>query len=484
MLAWVRPALLIAATLAASGSASADWQVSRGQGATFLSEEVGYTRLLFVCAGGNLGFGVGSDVLGPLPEEEDDKSFLSIQIDGGLRYEAPSAYRRNENGGFDVTFTMVEELPAIIGEVIAAKSTIQVGLMHGLFGQEFRWTAGATGSTKAGKEFAKTCGIGPQTKIATDTPNWQTKVVQQDASTGVQLAVLIGSLQRGGQLYASCDTNGSALLGLLASDLPYEIGDVGLSMIVEIDGQDRTAVGEYFEGSDGQKGVKYTGDYVASVVREILSAGTTVKMAVKDYSDGSILEWPAVGLSGLSAAGATFDAACGGGTKVEVEVPAVEATPPADPVTSLTADVASAAERSNQGDYVGAFASLRPLAMRGHPDLPLEWDAEARAAFVIVADKLSDQLFSNSASDKETTKHEADFVLAFEIASLYAEGDVFENWGMRYYLGKMYLDGRGVAQDEDTGVAWLQRVVDSGDTQYSARAKDILCVNLVMFEFC
>ena len=106
MIAWVRSALLIAAMLAACGSARADWQVSREQGATILSEEVGSsTRLVFVCADGNLGFGVGSEELGPLPEEEDDKSYLSIQIDGGLRYEAPAAYRRNEAGGFDVTFS-------------------------------------------------------------------------------------------------------------------------------------------------------------------------------------------------------------------------------------------------------------------------------------------------------------------------------------------------------------------------------------------
>ena len=78
----------------------------------------------------------------------------------------------------------------------------------GCLDSDFSWTADAKGSTKAGKEFAKSCGIAPQ-KIATDTPNWQTRVVQQDASTGAQQAVLIGSLERGGQLYASCDTNGA-----------------------------------------------------------------------------------------------------------------------------------------------------------------------------------------------------------------------------------------------------------------------------------
>ena len=128
-----------------------------------------------------------------------------------------------------------------------------------------------------------------------------------------------------------------------------------MSLLVEIDGQDRTATGEYFEGGDGQKGVRFTGDYVASVVRDILSARTTVKMTVKDYSDGSTMEWPAIGLSGLADAGAAFDAACGDNTKVAVEVPAVEAAPPADPPTSLKAELADAVEHSNQGDFAGAL---------------------------------------------------------------------------------------------------------------------------------
>ena len=484
MLAWVRPVLLAAVMLTACGSAQADWQLSRGQRATILSEDVGfYTRLMFVCADGNLGFGVGGEALGPLPEEEDDEAYLSIQIDGGLRYEAPAAYRRNESGGFDVTFSTVDELPVIISEIIAAKSTIQVDLLHSLFGERFSWTADAKGSTKAGKEFAKSCGIVQQAPIAVDVPNWQTRVLQ-DPDTGGKQAVLIGSLDRGGQLYASCDGKGSALLGLLAPDLPFEIGDVGLSMIVEIDGQYRTAVGEYFEGGDGQKGVKFAGQYVADVVRDITAARATLKVTVKDYSDESIREWPAIGLSGLSDAGATFDATCGGGTQVTVEMPAIEAAPPADPVTSLSAEIASAVERSNQGDYVGALAILRPLAMRGHPDQPLEWDADARIGFVIVADKLSDQLWSNSASDEEVIKHDADFVLAFQIASMHSESDVIENWGMRYYLGKMYINGRGVAEDGDTGSAWLARVAESGDPQYSPRAKDVLCADMLEFDYC
>lgn len=312
MIAWVRTTLLIAAVLAACGSAKAEWQVSREQGVTILSEDVGfYTRLMFVCADGNLGFGVGSEELGTLPEEEDDQSYLSIQIDGGIRYEAPAAYRRNEFGGFDVVFSRVDELPTVIGEIIAAETTIQVELLHSLLGERFSWTADAKGSTKAGKEFANTCGITLQSQIATGAQDWQTRVVQLDSDTGAQQAILFGNLQRGGQLYASCDTNGTVLLGLLAPDLPYEMGDVGLSFVVEIDGQDRTATGEYIEGGDGQKGVSYTGDYVASVVRDILSARKSVKMTVKDYSDGSTMEWPAIGLSGLFEAGAAFQAVCG-----------------------------------------------------------------------------------------------------------------------------------------------------------------------------
>ncbi|MBZ0088903.1 MAG: hypothetical protein K8H90_00850, partial [Thermoanaerobaculia bacterium] len=89
---------------------------------------------------------------------------------------------------------------------------------------------------------------------------------------------------------------------------------------------------------------------------------------------------------------------------------------------------------TNQGDYVGALDILRPGALLGHPDQPQMWDADSRAGFVSVADKLSEQLWNDGASDEVVKSHEADFVLAFEIASDYATSEVFVNWGMRYYL--------------------------------------------------
>lgn len=139
---------------------------------------------------------------------------------------------------------------------------------------------------------------------------------------------------------------------------------------------------------------------------------------------------------------------------------------------------------SNQGDYSGALDALRPQVQLGNPDRPEDWDIDARIAFVIVADKLSDQLWNSSASPEIVSSHAADFTLAYEIAQIHAESDVFVNWGMRYYLGKMYLTGTGVAENGELSESLLRQVADSGDPQYDARAKDLLCYELALDEYC
>jgi TPR repeat protein len=112
------------------------------------------------------------------------------------------------------------------------------------------------------------------------------------------------------------------------------------------------------------------------------------------------------------------------------------------------------------------------------------WDADSRAGFVIVADKLSEQLWNESASADEVESHEADFVLAFEIASAHSTSDVFVNWGMRFYLAKMYLTGTGVAEDGERSMELLRQVAESDDQQYALRARDVLCGDLWLDEFC
>lgn len=139
---------------------------------------------------------------------------------------------------------------------------------------------------------------------------------------------------------------------------------------------------------------------------------------------------------------------------------------------------------SNKGDYVGALDILRPGALLGHPDQPKMWDADSRAGFVIIADKLSEQLWNDGASDEVVKGHEADFVLAFEIASAHATSDVSVNWGMRYYLGRMYLYGTGVAEDGERGEELLQQVAESDDEQYATQAREELCLDLALDEYC
>ena len=151
---------------------------------------------------------------------------------------------------------------------------------------------------------------------------------------------------------------------------------------------------------------------------------------------------------------------------------------------ALAGPFEDAVQLSNQGDYSGALDALRPEVEIGYPDRPEDWNIDARIAFVIVADKLSDQLWNNSAPPETVSSHAADFMLAYEIAKVHAESDAFANWGMRYYLGKMYLTGTGVAENGELSEGLLRQVADSGDPQYDARAKDLLCYELALEEYC
>jgi hypothetical protein len=330
MLAWFR--LLVAMAAAVStGPALADWRVSSGSSATILFEQVddGRATVVFGCANGIFSFGVNSNVLGPLPEEEGE-AYLSIRIDDGLRWESSAVYRRTAAGGFDAVYLASEDLAAIIDEIIAAESTIVVELQHMLYGERFTWTAGATGSTRAGRELVATCGIAVPTPIPAavgSEPTWKT-TIEPDTVNGGEQASLLGYLESNAFLLAYCDGSGANSLSLLATELPHEVGAVGLNLHVEIDGESRMATGEYFSLDNGVSGVSYTGDYVASTIKALAGARSSIRMKVQDYSDGSMREWGALDLAGLSSATEAFNARCFGAKPVAAETPSAASPDP------------------------------------------------------------------------------------------------------------------------------------------------------------
>jgi hypothetical protein len=327
MLAWFRLLVAMAAAVSA-GPTLADWRVSSGPSATILFEQVddGRATVVFGCANGIFSFGVNSDVLGPLPEEEGE-AYLSIQIDDRLRWQSDAVYRRTAAGGFDAVYLATDEVAAIIDEIIAAESTIVVELQHMLFGERFTWTASATGSTRAGRELIATCGIAaPTPATASAGPTWET-TIEPDAVNGGEQASLLGYLDNNAFLFAYCDGSGANSLNLLAP-LPYEVGAVGLNLHVEIDGESRMATGEYFSLDNGVSGVSYTGEYVGSTIKALAGARSSIRMKVQDYSDGSMREWGALDLAGLSSATEAFNASCFGAEPVAAEAPSAASPDP------------------------------------------------------------------------------------------------------------------------------------------------------------
>jgi hypothetical protein len=357
MLAWVRW-LVAFVVIAAAASAQAEWRLSAGPTATIIFDVVEPgTSVLFGCADGTLAFGVNNDVLGPLPEEAGDAS-LSIQIDGGLRWESSATYRRTKTGGFDVVYGKLDDIPAILNGLIDAQSTVVVGLEHHLYGERFSWTAGAKGSTKAGRELVEKCGIAmPSSAPAAAKLTWET-TIGPDPVNGGEQASLLADLENNTFLFAYCDSQGATSLSLLGN-LPYEVGDVGLSLQLQIDGESRTTTGEYFTHDNGISGVNYTGDYVANSIKAIADARVGVRMKVQDYSDDSLREFAALDMVGHRAATDAFNAKCFG----MAPAPSVADSPAAlEPVPAAPEPVVRSTtwtvERGPGGSVPGAAAAL------------------------------------------------------------------------------------------------------------------------------
>lgn len=161
--------------------------------------------------------------------------------------------------------------------------------------------------------------VGPMPALAEDPWSFQTI----DDGQGGELGRLIGRLDDARVLYAECSAS-SAVLALVAVDLPYELGDVGLNLHVEIDGNDRMSTGEFF-ATEGGEGVAYTGvDYLEGLFRDLAAATSAVSMRIVDYSDGSDETWAALGLGGLAASAETFVSYCYGGGQPVATVASTE----------------------------------------------------------------------------------------------------------------------------------------------------------------
>ncbi len=267
---------------------------------------------------------------------------LIISTDAGKTWSSEARHGREKSGYVTTTWLTSETISAAVAELAAAKSAISISIEFADTGDVSTWDTDAKGSTAAAKRFLDDC---PQTGFSGE-PESGGAATWQIFTTDAAEATLVGGLERNARLLATCDSAKNVTLSLVAPDLPYQIGDVGLSLYLEIDGEDRSSTGEAFDDVEGFKGVAYTGDYVANAIQAIAGAQTVIKLKVKNYADGSLVEWRALDLQGLLAATGSFNATCFGTPPIETVAdnptppdsvpPRIQLTDALDPYTDWT----------------------------------------------------------------------------------------------------------------------------------------------------
>ncbi len=241
-----------------------------------------------------------------------DRAFrLSIGINGGAPWVGTAKLARLAPGYMG--YYSVPEgsgMWKLLVAVMEASGRFEIGLEDAATGEVLRWSKTPIGFGTPVYQYYTQCLLStfsePPASAPEAEPTWQTII-----TTSAE-AMLVGALEPNARLVATCDIEKNVTLSLVAADLPYQTGDVGLNLYLEIDGEDRSSTGEAFDASDGLKGVAYTGDYVAAAIQAIATARTGIKLKVQNYADGSLVEWSAPDLEGLAGATESFNANCFG----------------------------------------------------------------------------------------------------------------------------------------------------------------------------
>lgn len=266
-----------------------------------------------------------------IPESSGDVVALRVQTDVGQAWQSPADLYRHAPGWYGMRYRNgAADARAIVEDIVAAKSSINVVMVQTLSGKEYPYSLSAKGSTAAGRAFIQKCFGATPPVLALSA--WDVRI-EPDPVNGGQQATLLGDLDQGGFFYAHCDGAKQVDLGFLStnrSTFPYEAGDIGLTLSVEIDGDERSATGEHFARADGAAGIRYLAPaYIESLIEAVGSAKTKVAVTIESYSTGMVTRWPAKNLQGLRKAAADFRAHCFG------VAPKVAETPAAPVITSV-----------------------------------------------------------------------------------------------------------------------------------------------------
>ncbi len=271
------------------------------------------------------------------PEPSADPVVLRVQSDVGSSWQSDADFYRHAPGWLGTRYRNgLADARAIVEGIVAAKASIRVVLVQTANGAEHPVSLDAKGSTAAGKAFIGKCfGDAPVAQPAMALSAWGI-TVEPDPVHGGNQATLVGDLDQGGFFYAFCDglrRPEVALLSTNPSTFPYEAGDVGLTLRIEVDGDQRSAPGEHFARSDGTVGIRYYSEpqYLQSLIEAVGSATSEVAMTIESYSSGMVTRWPAKNLNGLARAVAQFRSQCFDAVPAVAETPAApEAATPGD----------------------------------------------------------------------------------------------------------------------------------------------------------
>lgn len=305
------------------------------------------TVLTFNCDGNGSVVLISND--GQDAETRPDLAFnLSIAVNSGTPWVGPAKVRRLAPGylGF---YHVPDHLGIweLLGAVMEASSRFDIGLEDAATGARLSWSRAPVGFGTPVFQFYNQCMLAtfnPPPASSPEGTTWQT------FSTDAGEATLVGGLEHDARLMATCDSGKNVTLSLIAPDLPYQIGDVGLNLHLDIDGEDRVSTGEVFDAADGLTGVAYTGEYVAGAIQALAQARTGVGLKVQNYADGSIAEWRALDLEGLAAAAQNFNATCFGTVPRQAD-----AGSPVGPIAAPSRIQAGAGFEPNQ-DWAVALA--------------------------------------------------------------------------------------------------------------------------------
>lgn len=267
------------------------------------------------------------------PGASADVVGLEIEVGEGRLWKSPADFYRHSNGWIGLRYRNAQDARSLVEDLIAATSTIGVTMVQNLSGKRYPYTASAKGSTKAGRAFLDKCFGVPAAQPALALSAWEVRQ-EPDPINGGEQVKLLGDLDQGGYFYAICDGRKRAEVAFVSDDpstFPYETDDVGLMLRVEIDGEQRSAVGEGFVNPDGLAGIRYAAqDSLKSLLAAVGAAKTEVAMTIESYSSGMVTRWPAVNLQGLAQGVAQFNAHCFGSTAVAADTPVPPTIAPAE----------------------------------------------------------------------------------------------------------------------------------------------------------